>query len=387
MNVLHVTLSFAQGGRREAITRLVTGLASLGVSSRLCCIEGFESSDAERGTCFADSIELQRHGGRDRKALRRLRDYCRANAIDVVHTHDAASQATSVYAMPFAGPPILMTFHRTLNFESARVRDRVRNAIVGLRVDAVVTASENRRKHYIDTNYVRPEKVQRISLGIDQMRFRPDAARRAAKREQLGIADDEFVVGTVGHYRPEKGVDIAIDAFQKFADEHPARRCRLVVLGKGEGKEEEFIRSRIAARHADRILLAGFQPRQEEWFPAFDLLLHAARTEAFGLALVEAMGCGVPVVAARVGGIPEVVADGETGLLADRPDAALLADCMTDLVATPGLLATMGAASVARVRREFDRATYAARYFDLYRKLLARRHPEIERANARSVAP
>ena len=386
MNVLHVTLSFAQGGRREAITRLAVGLAPLDVTARLCCIDSFESTAAERSGCFADSIELHRRGARDAAALRRLRDYCREHAIDVVHTHDAASQAASVYAMPFSGPPILMTFHRTLDFESARLRDRLRNALVCLRVDAIVAASESRRRHYLESNYVRADKVQRIALGIDQLRFRPDAERRTAKRAELGIADNELVVGTVGHFRAEKGVDLAIDAFQAFCERNPERRCRLIVLGKGEEKEEQFVRSRITAKYADRILLAGFQSRQEEWFPAFDLLLHGARSEAFGLALVEAMACGVPVVSTRVGGIPEVVADGETGLLAASPDASELADKMTRLVGTPGLLSTMGDASVARVRREFDRATYAARYLDLYRKLVARRHPRAESASAGSSA-
>src|SRR3546814_13808033 len=114
----------------------------------------------------------------DLVALRRLAAYCRAHAIDVVHAHDAASEAMASLAMPWRGPAIMMTFHWTRTIETAHFRDRVRNALMGLRVAAVVTASQERLQHYIDNNYVRARQVSCIQIGIASDRFRPAPALR-----------------------------------------------------------------------------------------------------------------------------------------------------------------------------------------------------------------
>src|SRR3546814_2417824 len=95
-------------------------------------------SDWSSDVCSSDLGML------DLVALRRLAAYCRAHAIDVVHAHAAASDAMASLAMPWRGPAILMTFHRTRSIETAHFRDRVRNALVGLRVAAVVTASQEK---------------------------------------------------------------------------------------------------------------------------------------------------------------------------------------------------------------------------------------------------
>jgi len=372
MNVLHVTLSFDHGGRREAIAELCRGLIPFGVSNRLCCLENFDSNAAERAGCFVDSIELRRRNLMDWPVLRRLRRYCIENAIDVMHAHDAASQAACVLAMPRRGPPILMTFHRTRNFESARTRDRLRNALAGLRVAAIVTASEERRRHYLEHNHMRETKVQCIPLGIDLQRFRPDPSRRLAKRSQLGIANGTLLIGAVGHFAAEKGIDLAIDAFQLFRDRHPESDARLVVLGTGGDQHERFVRSHVSPRYADSIDFAGFQLAPEQWFPSFDLLLHGARSEAFGLVLAEAMACGVPIVAARVGGIPEVVEDGECALLADVPSAGALANALTRALTTPGWRESASASALARAHALFGRERYARQYFDLYTSLVRR---------------
>src|SRR3546814_3032726 len=92
MNVLHLTLSYSNGGRREAIAALAQGLRDLGVGSYLGCLDEFGSEPVERDL-FNGSFSLERNGMLDLVALRRLAAYCRAHAIDVVHAHDAASEA------------------------------------------------------------------------------------------------------------------------------------------------------------------------------------------------------------------------------------------------------------------------------------------------------
>src|SRR3546814_13366894 len=141
MNVLHLTLSYSNGGRREAIAALAQGLRDLGVGSHLGCLDEFGSEPVERDL-FNGSFSLERNGMLDLVAPRRLAAYCRAHAIDVVHAHDAASEAMASLAMPWRGPPILMTFHRTRSPATAPFRERVRNARIGMRAAAGVTASQ-----------------------------------------------------------------------------------------------------------------------------------------------------------------------------------------------------------------------------------------------------
>ncbi|MDZ3822507.1 MAG: glycosyltransferase family 4 protein [Pseudoxanthomonas sp.] len=369
MRVLHVTLSFANGGRREAIAALAAGLAGQGVSSSLCCLDGLDSTPAERAV-FADAFALDRRKLFDLRALRRLARYCADHGIDILHAHDAASEATCALAMPFSGTPLLMSFHRTRNFESARLRDRIRNAVVGLRVGAVVTASRERRDHFIGSNWVSPAKVECIPLGIDLERFAPDPDRRAALRAELDLPDDALLVGCVGHFGPEKGVDLAIDAFQRVLAAHPDQPLHLVVLGRGDPDHERLVRARVRPQAAQRIHFAGFRTDPERWFQGFDVLLHGARHEAFGLVLAEAQACGVPVVAAAVGGIPDVVVDGATGLLAATADAEHLAASLARLLADPPARLAMAAAASRHAATAFSRDRYALNFLALYRRLL-----------------
>ncbi len=369
MKVLHLTLSYSHGGRREAIAALAQGLRGLGVGSHLGCLDEFGSEPAERAL-FDGSFSLDRAGVFDGGALHRLREYCREHAIDVVHAHDAASEAMAALAMPRKGPALLMSFHRTRDLETARFRDRLRNALVGLRVGAVVTASQERLRHYIGHNYVNPAKVSCIPLGIDLERFRPDPAMRARTRRHVGASETTLLVGTVGHFGPEKGVDLAIGAFQALMRRHPGRDARLLVLGRGDAGQEATVRSLVDAQFAGRVHFCGFQTDPQHWFPGFDVLLHGARDEAFGLVLAEAQACGVPVVAARVGGIPEVVLDRRTGRLAPEPAVESLADMLQEVAISEAYRAELARQAVEHARHQFSRQRYAGEYLEIYRRLL-----------------
>lgn len=368
MRVLHLTLSYSNGGRREAIAALAHGLRELGVDSHLGCLDEFGSGPGERAL-FDGSFCLDRTSLFDSVARRRLAGYCRRHSIDVVHAHDAASQAMAALAMPWGPPALLMTFHRTRNIETARFRDRVRNAIVGMRVGAVVTASRERRQHYLDHNYFCAGKVSCVPLGIDLGRFRPDPAMRARTRQVAGAGQGTLLVGTVGHFGPEKGVDLAIGAFQAFLRRNPERDARLLVLGRGDADGESTVRSLIAPEFSGRIHVLGFQSAPEHWFPGFDVLLHGARSEAFGLVLAEAQACGVPVAAARVGGIPEVVVDQRTGCLAPVAAIDALADALEDLVADEVRRLAFARQAIEHARARFSQRRYARDYLRIYRRL------------------
>ncbi len=368
MKVLHVTLSLHPGGRREAIVTLARGLAAEGVESHLCCTA--EMGEAENSESMKGSLCLHRQSLLDRSAMHRLRSYCREQTIDVLHSHDAASQFACATAMPFAGPPLLMTFHRSRDFESALMKDQLRNALVGLRTRTIVTASRARQQHYQERNPLLRNKVECIPLGIDVRRFAPNAEYRAETRQRLNIGENGLLVGVAGHFGKEKGVDIAIDAFQRMLHRCPQLDATLVVLGTGTDECVQLVRNGIEPALSKRIHLLGFQRYPARWFTGCDLFLHAARCEAFGLVLIEAMACGLPVLASADGGMLDIVIDGTTGRLTPPGDTEAMSKALEGMLAAPRGLADMGRAARQRAMVEYTETLYVRRHIALYRHIL-----------------
>lgn len=379
MKVLHVTLSMYPGGRREAILTLSAGLARRGIECYLCCLDALElDPKGEPPAVFRDSLVLQRSGILDFGALNRLRKFSIRHGIDVLHAHDAASELTCALAMPEPRRPMLMSFHRTRSFESERPRDRFRNAVAGWRAGAIATASTERRKHYLSHNHVPERKVVRIPLGVDLERFRPPDGNRNDMRKELGIEPDCLLVGVMGHFGPEKGVDLAVQAFQAACRAQPDIKAEMLILGTGAPDRVAMIKSLIEPGFAERIHLAGFRPNPQQLLACFDVLLHGARGEAFGLVLIEAMASRVPVIAPAVGGIADIVEHEVSGLLVDRADSELLATALARILTDDGLRQRLADGALARARTEFGSDLYAARFEQLYRDLLAGRAPAVE---------
>jgi glycosyltransferase involved in cell wall biosynthesis len=346
------------------------------VRSDLGCLDelGLAANESPEGI---DAIEvLGRKSVVDLRAIQRLDRFCQARRIDLIHAHDAASQfLASLLKLRRSRYRLLMTFHRSLNFESARLRDRMRNAFANALSGAIVTGSLERREHFLRANIVRASKVIRIPFGIETDRFKPDPKARVSVRDELGIDKDAMVVGAVGHYGPEKGIDVVVRAFQLIRDRAAPHSIVLVILGSGNAEQEQMMRALSASASTHRIVLAGFQTDVPRWLSAFDVFVHAPRSEAFGLALVEAMAAGLPVVATRVGGIPDIVREGQTGMLVPPDAPAELADAVTRVVCDSPLRAAMAEKAMRVASAEFGAERYAKRYLGVYQALLDGRTP------------
>ena len=236
--VLHMTLSFEHGGRREVIRSLMKHLPSMGVECDLCCLN--ELGDAAEEA--PDPIVLSRRSLFDFRAISRLRSFCLDRGIQVIHAHDAASQFTAGLVR-LANPNIrlIMTFHRSLNFESATISDRVRNGLANSLSAAVVVLSNERRQHYIHDNFIRESKVLLIPNGVDTSRFAPDEDTRLRVRRDLGVSSECVVFGAIGHYGNVKGIDVVLRAWKAFQSRNAGANSLLVVLGKGnESRRSSF---------------------------------------------------------------------------------------------------------------------------------------------------
>lgn len=207
-----------------------------------------------------------------------------------------------------------------------------------------------------------------LSNGIDTERYRPDADAPQPLAAHFG--DGMIVVGSVGRVEGVKNHACLLDAFVLLRAQHPAlrERLRLVIVGDGP------LRARLqqqadAAGLTQSVWLPGARADVPDFLRGLTVFALPSVAEGTPGAALEAMACGVPVVGSRVGGVPEVVADGETGVLVPASDAAALAAALGRYVADPALARQHGAAGRARVLQRYGMAAMVAAYQGLYDRL------------------
>jgi glycosyltransferase involved in cell wall biosynthesis len=313
----------------------------------------------------------------DRLALRRLRMFCAERGIRVIHAHDAASQFVGALLRLWRPHlKLVMTYHRSLGFESARLRDRIRNALATAQSGAVVAGSRERWAHFLNENWVPSHKVVHIPFGINTARFRPNAEARAAVRREFGLGPERIVLGAIGHFRPEKGIDQVLQGFALLARRPLPGAPVLIVLGDGTPAERAAIRHWADQIPSGQLLFTGFRADVERVLQGFDVFVHAPRLEAFGLVVVEAMAASLPLVATKVGGILDLVRDGKSGLLVPCNAPECVADALERLIVDPALRRSLGEAAHRIALSEYGADLYAQRYLALYEDLLAGRRPK-----------
>ncbi len=217
----------------------------------------------------------------------------------------------------------------------------------------VITVSEAARNAYLATGWDRPDHVTTVNNGI-----RADKPAQSGKRlrRELGIADDDLVVAMVAVLRRGKGHDIAARAIAELRDEYPS--LKLLVLGDGPDRTEV---ERQLAVAGDAVLMAGFRDDVLEVLDGAEILVHPSRIDAFPTALLDALASRTPVVATAVGGIPEIVTDGETGYLLEPPPTVdSVGGALRRLLENPGLRQRMG----ARGREVFEARFTADRWIE-----------------------
>ena len=236
------------------------------------------------------------------------------------------------------------------------------------RMDAVVSTSEKTAR-YLE----RPSQV--IHHGIDLVAFSPTPADRAVVRERLGLPTGGCLIGCFGRIRAQKGTDLFVQSAIALCGTFPDI-CALVV-GRALPKDAPFLAGlRESVRMAgldDRILFRDEVPVWEmpDWYRVLDIYVAPQRWEGFGLTPLEAMACGVPVVATDVGAFRSMVAEGQTGFVVAAGAADLLEQAIAALLSDPDRLAAFRRAARAHVEQHFDMRKEAEVLIALYRQLLA----------------
>lgn len=232
---------------------------------------------------------------RDLSALPKLRSLIAAGGYDVVHAHLYRSQVYARPAARLAGTPVVVTTEHSIG-ETHIERRKMTTGVRGLYLaselfsDGTIAVSDIVRDRLIRWG-VPTRKITVIPNGLDTAALVFDPQARALARAQFGIAPETFVIGTLGRLDPNKRIDMVIEAAAPLLGE----RCVLLIVGRGEAMDT----ARAAAARAgvaDRVIFAGFQADTAAMLSAFDLYVMASVQETFGLAALEAMANGLPVL-------------------------------------------------------------------------------------------
>jgi glycosyltransferase involved in cell wall biosynthesis len=272
---------------------------------------------------------------------------------DLVHTHLIHADFHGQVAAQLARVPAIMSVHGSHPFYF-RQPGKVAATAAGRAARLTIAISEFVGRMLTETKIVKPERVRVVYYGIRAELWAPDPADRSEARAEFGVGDDDVVVGVASRLYPEKGHDTLIRAVAV------ARRngcdLRLFVAGQGELREELEALARSEGL-GDAVRFLGFVPNVRRFMGGCDMIAFPTTPrfgEGFGLAALEAQAAGCPVVATRVDSLPEVVADGETGVLVPPDNVEALAGALTELAGDPGRRRQMGTNGQERAVKAFS---------------------------------
>jgi glycosyltransferase involved in cell wall biosynthesis len=242
---------------------------------------------------------------------------------------------------------------------ATRWRTRVLGRVAASFCDAFYCLTKDMAEEVRAARVVAGTKIRTIENGIDVSAFKDGAFDGAATRSALSIPTAAPLVGTVGRLSEIKRQDVLLRAFALVKQRVPDAHLLLV----GDGPLLADLRS-LAERLgvADAVRFAGYQPHSGPLLKAMDVFALTSRSEGMPQAVIEASVMGLPVVASRVGGLPEIVEDGVTGTLFEAGDHDALAAALTRYLQDAGLRRRTGAAAAARVTARFDVARMALEY-------------------------
>jgi glycosyltransferase involved in cell wall biosynthesis len=324
---------------------------------------------------------------RDLKALVKLYLLIRRHRPHIVHTHTAKAGFLGRLAARLAGVPIILhTYHgHVLHGYFGRAKSWLlclMEKVLARFTDRLVTVSEQVKRELIAYGIGKPEQITVIPLGLDLEPFLNSHIERGQFRQELALNNDARLVGIVGRIFPIKNHFLFLEAAARVATREAA--VRFVIVGDG------VLRSALeqqaqALGIADRVLFTGWRRDLPCIYADLDVLVVSSDNEGTPVSAIEAMAAGCPVVATHVGGLPDLVTDGETGYLVPPRNPEGLANAVLCLLRDSETARRIAQNARAMVREHFSLQRLIADEEYLYRQLLAQKtisHLSTERARA-----
>lgn len=391
ISVIHIITRLDRGGsaRNTFLTALGHDRSKFCVGLVYGCPETRSPNDAallhadlqrlrQGGVSVFDVPTLVRevHPVSDARATFALWRLLRRERPALVHTHTSKAGVVGRLAAWLARVPVVIHtphghifygYYGTVASAIIRLLERLLANIT----DRIVTLTDRGAEEHVRFHIAGAEKFTTIHSGIDLVHFRSVQVDPAGKRKELGLPPEGPIVGTVGRLVPIKGLEWLLKAAPRVLAEFP-QAC-FVIIGEGPllGELKELA---AALGIGPRVVFWGAREDVPECLVALDLFVLPSLNEGMGRALIEAMAVGCPVVATRVGGVPDIVADGTTGLLVPPRDDRALAEAMLTLLRDRSRRAAYGETARRYIDGRFDVETMVRNIERLYDEVWQDKH-------------
>lgn len=372
VRVLHIRDSGGMFGGERVILTLGRNMDREVFDCSLMCMDRGDGRSrhlmaaAERSGMHVESVRVR--GRLDWRAIRHLGRFIREREIDLIHTHDFKSDFYGVLATPDGRVRRVATAHgSTRDSFVKRLYLSFTENLVYPRFDTVIAVSEDLRPR-LEGSCLKPEKIRVIQNGLDigVLDLCGDDHESPLPLPSNG---DHRVFAVIGRLYPDKGHMFFLHAFETLAHEFPGITGLIV----GDGPERERIQSGIRALGIEeRVRCCGVRKNMRRVYDSIDYLVIPSLTEGLPYVMLEAMACGIPVLATAVGDIPLLVRDGRTGYLVGPGDTTGLTRRMRDLITMPETARAMAQEGRNLVNERFSAPSMVGKTQDLYLSLAGR---------------
>jgi glycosyltransferase involved in cell wall biosynthesis len=363
--ILHLSSTSGPGGAEMLVSSIASGLDR----NRFGSMVGLFAPGWLKDRCEKLGLPtavLPMRSQWDLAWIRRCCTLVRQQQVALIHAHEFRANVFGTIVAKLCGVPLVGTVHGK-NYYPEHVKRRVAYRWVS-KAARMVAVSEDLRRFLSSQVGVREDRIARIYNGVD-MPQRMSSEQVARVRSDLGIDPSEFALGIVGSLYPVKGHTYLLQAVQSVLKVHP--KIKLLVVGQGD-LDICLKRQAVELGIEHAVSFLGLRNDVPNVLAALDLFVLPSLSEGLSVALLEAMSAAVPVIASRVGGNPEIVQDGLTGLLVTPKAVSELTGHILEMINKRDRSKLFGERGRERVANVFTTAQMLNHYQELYEECLSR---------------
>lgn len=360
MHIAQITYSLNIGGLEKLVTDLAKNLVGDGIQVSVYCLSNELTLLTTLTEANVQVFSIPKRKGVDFRLFGKLRKLLVENKVDLVHTHNVGAWIYGGIAALLAGKKVIHTEHSNVFAHQNRLilSERVLSNFTSV----IIGDSKKVRDHLVFQSKLPESKIETVFNGIDTDIFRDDGTRSLRKTFK-NIAEHDIVIGTVARLAAVKNQETMLEALKILTKRMP--NIKLLMIG--DGPQKNALNAKATELNiSDKVLFLGEREDIPQLLNCLDIFILTSLSEGLPLSVLEAMASCLPVISTRVGAIPEVVREGETGFLIEPKCPEALADAIERLATNPELRIAMGKKGRQRVIEEFSLKQMVDQYKKIY---------------------